>query len=138
MPPTLGVTGRRSHFDGGFDGSRRRTVTTTEELARIALEAWLREQPMLAPDGQALKWADGRPVALDVLQVLAALKLAAPATRATLTIMPDGRALLGGPVVSDAHREGVARAVEAWLAKPPGHPLVLPWPIDVDDRRAGR
>jgi hypothetical protein len=50
------------------------------DLAKIerdairALELWLEEHPVLTEDGRPLEWSDGVPVALDVLDVLIALR----------------------------------------------------------------
>jgi hypothetical protein len=50
------------------------------DLAKIeadairALELWLEEHPVLTEGGRPLEWSDGVPVALDVLDVLIALR----------------------------------------------------------------
>jgi hypothetical protein len=53
---------------------------TTPDLAKMerdaaaALVRWLDEHPVLADDGSPAVWADGMPVALDVLHVLVELE----------------------------------------------------------------
>ncbi|HEY8819556.1 MAG TPA: hypothetical protein VIM25_12160 [Candidatus Limnocylindrales bacterium] len=53
------------------------TVDELERQAAEALRRWLDERgghALLAPDGRAMVWTNGKPVALDVLEVIAALR----------------------------------------------------------------
>ena len=49
-------------------------VDALERDAVKALLRWLDQHPVLAEDGDPLIWTDGKPVALDVLQVIATLR----------------------------------------------------------------
>jgi hypothetical protein len=57
--------------------------------------------------------------------------------RGTLTFLPGGRTVLGMPGGSAVQADAVAVALEEWLAGD-RRPLVLPWPVDVDDQRYPR
>ena len=60
---------------------------------------------------------------------------ATTAARATLTILADGRIVLGCPEdVTSEWRAEYATLIAQW-AKSEGASLVLPWPVDVDDQR---
>lgn len=56
--------------------------------------------------------------------------------RGTLTLLPEGRIVLGTPDETNAQRaHDAAMAIRDWLATP-DNLLVVPFPIDVIDKRS--